>query len=229
VASGADSFVAGINSQATQDGAIALGWQARATGVRAVAVGNQVTASNTSAFASGSQTQALGDTSTATGYLSQATELASFAHGHSAIARLRGMRAAGGGFFAAVGDAQAIECVLRNKTTTNAPATLLLDAFLRLTIPSGKILHATAHIIGSKSDGTAIAVYMRQLAIANVGGTVSLVGTVNTLGTDTAAGTTLAITADNTNKALDIAPTGVLSETWRWTAVVYGVEMAYGT
>jgi hypothetical protein len=229
VASGADSFVAGINSQATQDGAIALGWQARATGVRAVAVGNQVTASNTSSFASGAQTGASGDTSTAMGFATSATALAAFSHGTNAVADRQGMRAGSSGQFAARGDSQAVEFTLQNKTTTNAAVTLFLGGTARLTIPSGKIMHATAHIVGSKSDGTAIAVYMRQVAIANVGGTTSLVGAVNTLGTDTAAGTSIAITADDTNDALQIAVTGVTSETWRWTAVVYGVEMAYGT
>jgi hypothetical protein len=130
--------------------------------------------------------------------------------------------------FAAQGDAQRVEFILRNKTTTNAAVTLLLDgSSSRLTIPSGKILHATVHILGSKSDGTAVANYMRQVCIKNVGGTTSLVGTVNTIGTDEAAGTSIAITADDTNDALQIAVTA--SETWRWVAVVYGVELAYGT
>jgi hypothetical protein len=69
---------------------------------------------------------------------------------------------------------------------------------------------------------------MRQVGIKNVGGTTSLVGTVNTIGTDEAAGTSIAITADDTNDALQINVTGVTSETWRWVAVVYGVELAYG-
>jgi hypothetical protein len=153
----------------------------------------------------------------------------SISHGDRAVARLHAMRATSGGRFAAAGDAQAIECVLRNKTITNSAVTLFLDgASIRLTIPSGKILHATVHILGSKSDGTAVANYMRQVGIKNVGGTTSLVGTVNTIGTDEAAGTSIAITADDTNDALQINVTGVTSETWRWVAVVYGVELAYG-
>jgi hypothetical protein len=119
---------------------------------------------------------------------------------------------------------------LRNKTTTNSAVTLFLDgSSARLTIPSGKILHGILYVLGSKSDGSAVASYARQVTIKNVGGTTSLVGTVNVIGVDEAAGTSLSVTADNTNDALDAAPAGVLNETWRWTGVFYGLELAYGT
>jgi hypothetical protein len=140
------------------------------------------------------------------------------------------MDARASGRFAVAGDCQRVEFTLRNKTTTNSAVTLFLDgSSTRLTIPSGKMLHATVHIVGSKSDGTAVASYMRQVTIKNVGGTTSLVGTVNTIGTDEAASTSIAITADDTNDALDIAVTGIASETWRWAATVQGIEIAYGT
>jgi hypothetical protein len=150
--------------------------------------------------------------------------------GRNAVADRFSMLAHSAGRFAANGDCQRVQFVLRNKTTTNSAVTLFLDgSSTRLTIPSGKIIHATVHIVGSKSDGSAVASYMRQVTIKNVGGTTSLVGTVNTIGTDEAASTSIAITADNTNDALDIAVTGITSETWRWSATVYGIEMAYGT
>jgi hypothetical protein len=196
---------------------VAIGASVTTTGFFGVGIGDTLTVSGVGAAAFGFNNVASASYSIILG-------------GRDGNATRYGQVSKASGQFAAQGDCQQVQFLARNKTTTNSAVTLFLDgSSARLTIPSGKILHATAHIIGSKSDGTAIAVYMRQVAIANVGGTVSLVGTVNTLGTDTAAGTTLAITADNTNKALDIAPTGVTSETWRWTAVVYGVEMAYGT
>jgi hypothetical protein len=73
-----------------------------------------------------------------------------------------------------------------------------------------------------------VAHFIRKVSIKNVGGTTSLVSE-STVGTDYAAGTSLAITADNTNAALQIAVTGITSETWRWVAHVEGVEIAYGT
>lgn len=151
--------------------------------------------------------------------------------GQSAQVRHRCQRAFAAGRFSALADAQGCEWVLRNKTTDGTTAvTLFLDGSAeRLTIPSGKILSATAQLVGSKSDGTAVATYMRKFAIQNVGGTTALVGSVETIGTDVDAGTAVTITADNTNDAVQIAVTGVASETWRWVAVVYGVELAYGT
>ena len=129
------------------------------------------------------------------------------------------------------GDAQFVRWILRNKTTDGTTAVTLFanGSSTRCLLTSGKVLHANVLIVGSKSDGSAVAIYARQVAIKNVGGTTSLVGTVNTIGTDTAAGTSIAITADDTNDALQIAVTGVAGETWRWVATVAGVELAYGT
>lgn len=152
------------------------------------------------------------------------------AFGDKAVANRQGMFAFAAGRFSANGDCQFVRFVLRNKTTTNSAVTLFIDgSSTRLTVSSGKILYGTLNVIGSKSDGTAIASYMRQVAIANVGGTTALVGTVNTIGVDEAAGTSLAVTADNTNDAIDIQVTGISAETWRWGAVFDGIEMAYGS
>jgi len=121
---------------------------------------------------------------------------------------------------------------LRNKTTNATPTTLFTDgSAARLTIPSGKILFADVLVSGIKSDGSAAGCYMRKVAIKNVGGTTSLVGSVETIGTDIEdnASTDIAITADDTNDALKIEVTGIASETWRWVAVVEGLEIAYGS
>jgi hypothetical protein len=101
----------------------------------------------------------------------------------------------------------------------------------RLTIPSGKILFCDLSISGVKSDGSAAACYRRKAAIKNVGGTTSLIGAVEIIGTDIedSAACDVTITADNTNDALDISVTGITAETWRWVAVIEGVEVAYGT
>jgi hypothetical protein len=85
------------------------------------------------------------------------------------------------------------------------------------------------HLVGSKSDGTEVATYVRKFAIRNRGGTTTLVGAVETIGTDVTAGTSFSITADDTNDAINPSVIGVNGETWRWVAVVYGVELAYGT
>jgi hypothetical protein len=93
------------------------------------------------------------------------------------------------------------------------------------------MMMADVLISGIKSDGSAAACFKRKVAIKNVGGTTSLVGAVETIGTDIEdnALTDVTITADNTNDALQIDVTGIAAETWRWVAVVEGLEIAYGT
>jgi hypothetical protein len=98
-----------------------------------------------------------------------------------------------------------------------------------LGIPSGKVISMTINISGVKSDGTAVAHYVRQYAVKNVAGTSSQVYAPVTIGTDNAAGTVIALSANDTDDTLRIAVTGVLSETWRWVASVDAVEIAYGT
>jgi len=141
-------------------------------------------------------------------------------------------RAFGADKFAVQGDAQECRFILKIKTTNATATTLLLpDGTTRLTIPSGKVFAFVAKISGIKSDGSAVAFYTRKGCIKNVGGTTSLVGTIDVIGVDIEdnASTDVAITADDTNDALQINVTGIDSETWRWVAVVEGVEIGYGT
>jgi hypothetical protein len=197
-------FAIGTSCLATNYGLIALGLSCTASNIHAVAIGRANTASEWN-------TVALGWESTADRHSQQ-----SYASGKFAVA----------------GDNQAVRFLLRNKTTNTTPTTLFADgSAARITIPSGKILFADVLISGVKSDGSALACYKRKVAIKNVGGTTALVGTVETIGTDIedSAGCDVAITADNTNDALQINVTGITSETWRWVAVVKGLEIAYGT
>jgi hypothetical protein len=119
---------------------------------------------------------------------------------------------------------------LRAKTTTNSAVEFFIDgSSVRLTVPSGKIMAMLINITGAKSDGSAVAHYLRQYCIKNVAGTTSEVYAPVTIGTDNAAGTSITISANDTNDALKIEATGVSSETWRWVASVDAVEVAYGT
>ncbi len=140
------------------------------------------------------------------------------------------MQAHASGQFSAQGDAQRARFVLRNKTTTNAAVELFLDgSSTRLTIPSGKVLGLTINITGISSTGAAVAHYLRQYCLKNVAGTTSQVYAPVTIGTDNAAGTTIALSANDTNDALKVEVTGIAAETWRWVASVDAVEIAYGT
>ena len=120
---------------------------------------------------------------------------------------------------------------MSNKTTDDTATELFLDGIAaanRLSIPSGKVLGLTINITGIKSDGTAVAHYLRQYALKNVAGTTTEVYAPVTIGTDNAAGTTIALSANDTNDALKVEVTGITSEIWRWVASVDAVEIAYG-
>jgi hypothetical protein len=235
VASGAGSFLAGRRGTASGGGSFCFGDDSAATGQFAVAIGcfANATAYGTlaigiNAAASGSQSICISNGNTG----SSATAQDAIAVGNRALADRTGIVAIANGGFAANGDAQKVLVALRNKTTDATPVTLYSNgSSTRLTITSGKILYADVLISGIKSDGSAAACYKRKVAIKNVGGTTSLVGTVEAIGTDIEDNvlTDVVITADNTNDALDISVTGIAAETWRWVAVVEGLEIAYGT
>jgi hypothetical protein len=151
--------------------------------------------------------------------------------GLGGLADRYGMQAHASGRFSALGDAQRARFVLRNKTTNNTATELYLDGAIaptRLTIPSGKIFAFTINISGVKSDGSAVAHYLRQYALKNVAGTTTEVYAPVTIGTDNAAGTIIALSANDTNDALKVEVTGITSEIWRWVASVDAVEIAYG-
>ena len=213
---GVNSFCGGTNSTASGQWSLCFGTYATASGSTAIALG-------TDASASGSSSVCIGPNTSNTTY--------SIAIGAYSRADRYSQLAYAGGRFAANGDAQSVSFVLRNKTTDATATVLFLDgSSTRLTIPSGKIMFCDILISGIKSDGSASACYKRKVAIKNVAGTTALVGTVEAIGTDIEDNvlTDVAITADNTNDALDISVTGIAAETWRWVAVVEGLEIEYG-
>jgi hypothetical protein len=255
VASGGNSIAIGANSTASNTAAIAIGESTASTGLNTISIGigNSATfydsvcigknnsaalggvaigwanTANNTGVAIGQNCITSTNTAVALGANSVASGAYSFATGFRAEADRYGQRAHAAGRFAANGDAIYSRSVVRNKTTNASPTTLFADA-ARLTIPAGKVFAFVAHVTGIKSDGSAVAQYVRKGCIKRIGASTSLVGSIETIGTDHEdnASTDVAITADDTNEALDISVTGIASETWRWVAVVEGVEIAYG-
>jgi hypothetical protein len=198
-------LIGGANSSSTGTGSILIGWSQTISGDDAAIIGGTGN----------------GATSSGCGVLS----------GFNALANRRAMQAHAAGQFAAQGDAQRARFVLRNKTTTNSAVELFLDgSSTRLTIPSGKVLGLTINISGVKSDGSAVAHYLRQYCLKNVSGTCTEVYAPVTIGTDNAAGTSIALSAYDVGvvEALKVEVTGTTSEIWRWVASVDAVEIAYG-
>jgi len=217
---------------ANGDSAIAIGERCTASNAPSIAIGLNLTSTAGSSIAMGNTCNATGNHSVAMGVSNTASGTASVALGRQALADRHGMLAKCSENFVAGGDAQFALFIARIRTNNDTPTTMMLNgASVRLTIPSGKVFSFVAQITGIKSDGSAVAKYIREGTIKNVGGTTTMVGSVITVGTDHEdnASTDVAITADDTNDALDISVTGIAAETWRWVAVVQGVEIAYGT
>jgi len=229
-ASNNQATVSGGNGNVASGAAAAVpgGYNNTASGANSLAAGSGSTASGNQSIAFGDGCSSTQTGSSAVGYRCSSTANFGFVFGADGLAHIRCMDAHGGRWFAAQGDNQAIALIASGKTTTNAEVELLADG-TRWILRSGTVWSGILQIQGVKSDGAAVADYFRQVTIKRVGNTTSLVGTVNTIGTDEAAGTSIAITADDTNDALIITPTGISGETWRWVASVDGVEMVYGT
>ena len=235
VASGSTSFLGnGVNNQATgTQSFVGNGSANTATATRATVVnGNSNSVSDEGAFIGAGQfnscTSFYAVVCGGSGNQSSAP-YASILGGLSARANRYAMRAFSAGNFASDGDSQGAEMVLRGSTTTDAAVRLRPDnSTQRLTIASGQICQYLLIITGVRNGGADVASYMRQVTIKNIGGTTSLVGTVNTIGVDNAAGTSLSVTADDTNDDLAVEPTGVSGQTWRWECVVYGGEIRHG-
>jgi hypothetical protein len=230
VASGVQSFAAGRRNIASNFYSCAIGNENTSSGTASFALGQNSTASGTNSVALGAQSSATGNTSRSLGSSTTSSATHSVSWGLSSTSDRYSMHAHAGGQFTASGDAQRARFVLRCKTTTNTGVEMALDGSTTyLGIPSGKIIACTINITGTKSDGSAVAHYLRQYCVKNVGGTSTEVYAPVTIGTDNAAGTTIALSANNTDDTLRILVTGVASETWRWVASVDAVEVAYGT
>jgi hypothetical protein len=218
------------------ESAILAGGYNTASGRGAVAAGGRFNvASGQSSFVAGGEESVTsgGLSAVLGGYLNTASNSYAVSHGVYAVADKPSKYAHSSWRFSANGDQQFARYVGYKKTTNNTPTLMAfgvgvgnLDDYI--TLASGRVLTGILVVQGSKSDGTAICRYTRQITIANVAGTTSLVGSAEVIGADVAAGTSLSVTANNTTDALDVSVTGITAETWRWTAFFACEEMTYG-
>jgi hypothetical protein len=120
-------------------------------------------------------------------------------------------------------------CVYWGGETTNAtPLILNLDATAtnRFTIAASTALAVDIMLVARRSDTQdKWLVARRFLGIRRNGSNgTSLIGSVQTLGTDQSEGSptwTFALTADDTNEALQLEVTGAASETVQWRATAF--------
>jgi hypothetical protein len=205
LASAVNTIAIGESARASAEGANAIGYRPNATNFYATALGQECTAS-------GEDSLALG------GYLASATANNAVAIGRQTTANLRAMFST-----------RAFNSVYWGGQTTNATATILnLDATAtnRMTIAANTALAVDILLVARRSDvADKWLVARRFLGIRRDGSNnTSLIGTVQTLGTDQSAGSptwTFALTADDTNEALQLEVTGAASETVQWRATAF--------
>jgi hypothetical protein len=143
------------------------------------------------------------------------------------------MIAHAGGRWSVNGDRQFFRLNGGAKTTTNAGVEVNFglgvgNAPVYITVAAGFVISGTLLIQGIKSDGSVAARYCRQFTMRRVSNTTTL-DNVETVGVDLVNGTSLNITADDTNERLKIEPVGVVDETWRWHCDAECIEQTYGS
>src|SRR5690606_22169373 len=128
-----------------------------------------------------------------------------------------------------------LEVPLYVQTTTATPAVLRSNssaaaATNQWAIPGNRAATLRVMVVARQSGGTGAgdcAAWSTEVLLKNIGGTVSIVGTpsVTALAADAgAAAWAIAISADDTNKALQVTVTGEASKTIEWTAYVIGPD-----
>ena len=224
------SVAIGYNNESTGQSTVAMGGMCTAAGTETIALGDHCSASNSGSFAAGTYCAASAYGTVAIGVSNLANQQRGFATGDNALADRFAIHAHSGGYFAARGDAQIVDAVLRNKTTTNTGVEAALDGSTTyFTIPSGKVMMLIIMVCGVKSDGSASANFLFRYSAKNVSGTSSEVSAKESIGTDTASGCSVGVTTVDVGDYVSVKPVGPSGEIWRWATRVVACELAYGT
>ena len=192
--------------------AVAIGSENIASGGNSVAIGNGATASASRAVAIGQATA------------SQSICVA--IGGNSVNATASGAVALGDGismsYRAGFGVASFSSVYWNGSTTNNTETILSLDnAAIRFTIAANTAIMADLFIIARRTDTVDKWFSSRRMVAIrrnNANGT-AIIGSVQTIGADQTEGSptwSVAITADDTNEALQVAVTGATGETIQW-------------
>jgi len=209
---------------------VAIGYRCRATS-SGVAIGNNVIAGNGVAIGSGGVSQS-GDESVSIGRAASSGATGAAAFGRNSNASAAESVAVGSAATASLRGsfgARPFNSVYWGGQTTNAtPLILNLDATAtnRFTIAASTALAVDILLVARRSDtADKWLVARRFLGIRRDGSNnTALIGSVQTLGTDQSDGSptwTFALTADDTNEALQLEVTGAASETIQWRATAF--------
>lgn len=198
VASGSNSIALGNSVRSTASQSIAIGQDSFASGSNAVGVGRAVSATQAATVAIGDSASASSDGAVAIGQSVSASLRAQF-------------------------NTIPFSSVYWSGSTTNNTETILsLDnAAIRFTIAANTAIMADLFIIARRTDTVDKWFSSRRMVAIrrnNANGT-AIIGSVQTIGVDQTEGSptwSVAITADDTNEALQVAVTGATGETIQW-------------
>jgi len=239
-AGGGDSFAAVIDNNTSSYGAtgsnsIAMGIQAKASSARGVAIGGYATSSSTSiALSTGWNNLAVtasGSNSVAIGGNTSATSPGSFAFGQQSSSAIRGKYAYAAGRFAANGDAQGGQFILRCSTTDATPTLLRTnpdpaDSGNQIVALSDTCIMFSGTLVAMQDGAQDQGGWEIKGLLKNDGGTTTLVSSnIQTFADGN--GWTVGLTADNTNNALAITCTGESAHNIRWVANISTSEVTY--
>ena len=232
-------------------GSVAIGYRARATGTNAICLGQSGYST-----ASGAQSLAIGYSANATathsmaigrshtiqaqyataigGRNSEATSSAQYGivTGYEAKIEIYGKSAHASGKFAAVGDAQGGQFILR-ADTTDATATVLTTnnstaaATNQIAAPvNDTCITFDGTITAMQNGAQAYASWRIEGLLVNDGGTTTLANSATTV-IQNSSGWGMALSADNTNNALAVTCTGEASHNIRWMSNIQTSEVTY--
>ncbi len=236
-ASGTDSFAAAIANNTSSYGAtsvysVALGQQNKASGPWSFAAGGLGNiASQSMSVAIGRSNTASGERSFSLGSFNVASGYASFSYGTQSKAAERGKKSFASGYFAAAGDAQGGQFILRVSTTDATPTVLSTDngsslSTSQIIAASDTAITFDGTITAMQNGAQAYASWKIEGLLVNDGGTTTLANSATTV-IQNSSGWGMALSADNTNNALAITCTGEAAHNIRWVANIRTTEVTY--
>ena len=237
-ARGANAICVGPRTSANQvaagDSNIRIGNQARSNGNNSIAIGTISIADQNDSIAIGGAAQSMAGQAIVVGHNSNANSIAQYGLALGKDITISNVSATGVGYQANASlrsqfATRPFLSVYWSGTTTNNTATVLnLDgtATNRFTIAANTAAMVDLNIIARRTDTVDKWFSSRRMVAIrrnNANGT-AIIGSVQTIGTDQTEGSptwSVAITADDTNEALQVEVTGAAGETVSWRVMAF--------
>ena len=231
-----NSVSIGYGNQATgSSNAIAIGYENRAyNGPNTSSLGGKWNdaSGNYATVVGGGDNNAIGNYSmVAGGSQNDAAGEYSFASGYQSKAARYGQKSHSSGRFAATGDAQGSQFILRADTTDATATVLTTDNTApgttdQIVAASDTCITFDGTITAMQNGAQAYASWRIEGLLVNDGGTTTLANSATTV-IQNLSSWGMALTADNTNNALAITCTGEASHNIRWVANIRTTEVTY--